>query len=82
MLLSFGFLMIPAVCEQYGYMKGTAYFPASLMRGEYIWQSYRTVSMAGVVLNEQMLILVMGLVVSVVCMLVTVRNFERHQVSN
>ena len=82
MLLSFGFLMIPAVCEQYGYMKGTAYFPASLMRGEYIWQSYRPVYMAGVVLNEQILILMMGLVVSAVCMLFTVRNFERHQVSN
>lgn len=82
MLLSFGLLMAPAFCEQYDSFKGTAYFPASLMRGEYIWMSYRPVFLGGIVIDEQMLILTAGVGISAVCMLVTVRNFVRHQVSN
>ncbi|MGN0720232.1 MAG: hypothetical protein ACI4LQ_10520 [Anaerovoracaceae bacterium] len=82
MLLSFGLLMAPAVCEQYDYFKGTAYFPASLMRGEYIWMSYRPVFLGGIVIDEHMLILAANVGISAVCMLVTIRNFERHQVSN
>lgn len=44
--------------------------------------SYRPVFLGGIVIDEQMLILTAGVGLSAVCMLVTIRNFERHQVSN
>lgn len=82
MLISFAFLIVPIVCEQYGEFRITAYFPSSLMRGEYIWSAYRPVYLAGTAVNEQWLILGAAIIISVICTRAAVRIFERHEASN
>ena len=81
MLISFAFLIVPIVCEQYGEFRITAYFPSSLMRGEYIWSAYRPVYLAGTAVNEQWLIGA-AIIISVICTRAAVRIFERHEASN